>query len=120
MENAETMSEAASREAREEACTNLEMGPLFTAFSIPHIDQVYVIYRARLLDLDFAAGEESLEVALFTEAEIPWSEIAFPPILRTLQLYFEDCAAGQFRVHDGDILRNPRDRFNPTIRVRSG
>ena len=25
----------------------------------------------------------------------------------------------EYRVHDGEVLRNPRDRFNPTIRVRS-
>ncbi|MCH9673035.1 MAG: NUDIX hydrolase, partial [Gammaproteobacteria bacterium] len=64
-------------------------------------------------------GDESLEVKLFREDEIPWEEIAFPPILRTIQLFFEDRSNGHFRMHDGEVLRNPRDRFNPTIKVQS-
>src|SRR2546427_186784 len=35
--------------------------------SVPHVDQVHVFYRARLLDCDFAPGEETLEVGLFEE-----------------------------------------------------
>ena len=44
---------------------------LYTLFDLPHISQVYMIFRAELVDLDFAVGEESLEVRLFAESEIP-------------------------------------------------
>jgi len=71
---------------------------LYTMISLPHINQVYVMFRARLLDLDFGPGSESLEVKLFDEAEIPWSEIAFRTITRTLRNYFLDRKLGEFPV----------------------
>ncbi len=52
-------------------------GDPYTMISLPHISQVYLIFRARLLDLDFGPGAESLEVRLFDEHEIPWEELAF-------------------------------------------
>lgn len=96
MENAESVADAAMRETLEEARAHVELDELFTMISVPHISQVHVIYRARLLNLDFSPGEESLEVALFDEAAIPWTEIAFRTVARTLQLYFADRARGQF------------------------
>jgi len=44
-------------------------------------------------DLDggvFGVGSESLECALFDEADVPWGELAFPSIGLTLQHYFAD------------------------------
>ena len=106
MENGETTAEGAARETREEAGAHIEVGPLYTLFNLPHIDQVYLMFRARLLDLDFRPGEESLEVRLFTEQEIPWDELAFRTIRATLELYFSDRAKGRFDFHFDDI-RSP-------------
>ncbi len=99
MENRESVAEAAERETREEACARIDLDALYTMISVPHISQVHVIYRARLRDLDFAPGEESLEVALFAEADIPWEEIAFRTVAMTLRHYFADRAAGNFGLH---------------------
>src|SRR5687767_15801159 len=77
MENDETAAEAALRETLEEAGTRVELGAPFTMISVPHVNQVHLFYRARVLGLEFKPGEESLEVALWEEAEIPWKEIAF-------------------------------------------
>jgi ADP-ribose pyrophosphatase YjhB (NUDIX family) len=107
MENAETVAEAAARETREEACARVELGEMFTMISVPHISQVHVIYRARLLDLDFAPGEESLDVALFDEASIPWEEIAFRTIAMTLRHFFADRARGAFSLHAEAIAPPP-------------
>ena len=41
------------RETLEEACARIELGDMYTLISVPHIHQVHVIYRSRLLDLDF-------------------------------------------------------------------
>ena len=57
---------------------------------MPHINQVHIFYRAELVDLDYAAGPESLEVQLFDEADIPWSELAFRTVARTLECFFAD------------------------------
>jgi ADP-ribose pyrophosphatase YjhB (NUDIX family) len=106
MENGETTAEGAARETREEAGAHIELGPLYTLFNLPHIDQVYLMFRARLLDLDFKPGDESLEARLFTEQEIPWDQLAFRTIKATLELYFSDRANGAFSFHFGDI-RSP-------------
>ncbi|MEQ1661092.1 MAG: NUDIX hydrolase [Thiobacillus sp.] len=103
MENGETTLEGAARETWEEAGARIEMGGLYTLFNLPHINQVYLMFRARLLDLDFQPGIESLETRLFTEAEIPWDEIAFRTVRSTLERYFEDRRRGSFEFHFGDI-----------------
>ena len=105
MEKGETTLQAAMRETEEEAGAKVEIEGLCTLFSLPHIDQVYLLYRARLLDLDYAPGQETLEAQLFNEAEIPWKEIAFRVIHETLKLYFGDRVAGRHRTHSGDIVR---------------
>lgn len=105
MEKGETTLQAAMRETQEEAGAKVEIEGLCTLFNLPHIDQVYLLYRARLLDLDYAPGHETLEAQLFKEAEIPWNKIAFRVIHETLKLYFGDRVAGRYRTHTGDIVR---------------
>jgi ADP-ribose pyrophosphatase YjhB (NUDIX family) len=105
MENEETTQEAAERETLEEANARVELLGLYTVMNIPHTNQVYMMFRSRLLDLDFGPGSESLEVKLFREHEIPWRELAFPTIVHTLELYFEERRKARFGVHLGDIVR---------------
>lgn len=99
MENQESVAEAALRETLEEACARIALEAPYTMISVPHINQVHVIYRARLLDLDFSPGTESLSVALFSEADIPWGEIAFRTISMTLRHFFADRRLGAFGFH---------------------
>jgi ADP-ribose pyrophosphatase YjhB (NUDIX family) len=108
MENAETTAAGAARETLEEACARIEVGDIYTLINVPHISQVHIVYRARLLDLDFKAGAESLEVALFDEASIPWDEIAFRTIAITLRHYFMDRRAGRFEFHACDLEPPPQ------------
>jgi len=112
MENSETTAEAAARETMEEAGARIEMQSLFTLINVAHVHQVHLFYRARLLDLDFAAGVESLEVKLFTEDDIPWDDIAFPTVSHTLKFFFTDLAASRsgksFGVHSLDITQAMR------------
>lgn len=103
MENGETTAQGASRETLEEANARVEVGPLYAMYNIPHINQVYILFRARLLDLDFGAGEESLEVKLFSETDIPWQEIAFATVRNTLSHYFGDRRRGSYGMHIGTI-----------------
>ena len=109
MENEETTAQAAARETLEEACARIEVGDLYTLIDVPHISQVHIIYRARLLDLDFRAGEESLEVGLFTEDEIPWEQIAFRSIAISLRHFFADRRSGQWGVHTASLAPPPPD-----------
>jgi len=109
MENSETTAEAALRETEEEAGAHIDLQPLFSIMNVPHVHQVHMFYRARLLDLDFAPGTESLEVRMFTENEIPWADLAFSTVSRTLQLFFADLAktpqGNGFGFHAEDIRK---------------
>ena len=103
MENDETTAQAAARETQEEAGANIEMGEPFTLLSVPRVNQVHLYYRARLRNLEFKPGEETLEVALMEEGEIPWKEIAFRTVGLTLRHWFADRRSGNFRFHAEDI-----------------
>jgi ADP-ribose pyrophosphatase YjhB (NUDIX family) len=105
MENDETTAQGAVRETLEEANARVEIGPLYAMYNIPHINQVYILFRARLLDLDFSAGSESLEVRLFNEAEVPWDQLAFATVRNTLTHYYADRKSGEYRFHIGTIER---------------
>ena len=96
LENGETVVAGAVRETLEEASARVDIGNLYTMISLPQISQVYMVFRAQLLDLDFGPGPESLEVRLFREDEIPWEEMAFRTIGRTLRNYFLDRKLGAF------------------------
>ena len=107
MENGESAQQGAARETREEANARVRIVQLYTTFNLPHIDQVYMLFRGQLLDTDFFPGEESLETCLYEEAEIPWDELAFPVIRETLVHYFSDRKQGGFVPRVGDIHRSP-------------
>ncbi|HRF04409.1 NUDIX hydrolase [Accumulibacter sp.] len=103
MENGETTRQAALRETLEEACARIDLGELFSLVNIPHINQVHLFYRARLLDTGFAAGLETLETALFAEQAIPWQELAFQSVTLCLRAYFADRKAGRFVLHEDEL-----------------
>lgn len=103
MENDETAGQAALRETLEEAGAAVELGAPFTLVSVPRVNQVHLFYLARLGALDFKPGEETLEVALFEEAAIPWKDIAFRTVALTLRHWFADRTAGAFGFHAEDL-----------------
>lgn len=103
MENKETTVEAASRETLEEAMAEVSIDDLYTIIHVPHIDQVHMFYRATLTSGHFGAGDETLEAKLFALDEIPWSEISFPTVHRTLEHYLEDVKNDRFQIHVSDI-----------------
>ena len=108
LENGESTDQGALRETREEANANAEIQDLYTLFNLPHISQIYMFYRARLKDLNFSPGEETLETRLFSEAEIPWKELAFPVITETLTHYFADLPKREFPIRTQTIIINRR------------
>ena len=103
MENDETTSQAALRETLEEAGADVELGEPFTLISVPRVNQVHLFYRARLRNLEFNPGEETLEVALVEEAAIPWQEIAFRTVGLTLKRWLADRSRGAYGFHAEDI-----------------
>lgn len=104
MENGESTLQGACRETWEEAGAKICDEQIYRVFDIPEISQVYIFYLARLAQPQFSAGVESLEVALFSEQEIPWDEIAFTVVTETLKDYFADAKRGVFAVQNRSIL----------------
>jgi len=99
MELFETMEQGAARETREEAEAEIHIEQLYCMYNIPRIGQIYVLFKANLIDGTFGAGEESIECRLFDEHEIPWTDLAFPRVERTLRHYFEDRKNNSFITH---------------------
>lgn len=105
MENQETIQQAAARETYEEATARVSNLELFAVYNLPHISQVYMMFKADIEDGQAQSGLESLETQFLEEKDIPWSELAFPVIHETLELYFHDRRQGEFTLHTGEITR---------------
>jgi ADP-ribose pyrophosphatase YjhB (NUDIX family) len=103
MELQETTHEGAIRETEEEAGAKIKLFPLFTMFDVISAEQVHLFFRAEMENGFFLAGQESLEVRLFEESEIPWDELAFKTVSQTLTLFFADRKAGRYALHTGNI-----------------
>ena len=103
MENGETTAQAARRETMEEAGAAVTTDALFCMVSLAHFNQVHLFYRGKLLTPDTDAGEESLEVHFFTEAEIPWTQLAFHSVRDALSRYLADRRRGAFGFHELEL-----------------
>ena len=99
LENGESVEEGAKREVWEEAAARVELQYLISLYNLEKINQIYLQFVGTLVDGKFDVGEESLEVRLFTESEIPWEEMAFTSSTFTLKRYFQDRRDGQQRLH---------------------
>lgn len=104
-EMGESTEEGALRETLEEAGARVRIEGLFSVLDVAHVGQVHMFYRAQLLDLDLAPGPETIENRMFRLDEIPWDDLAFQTVRRTLQAWVSDHARGVFGVHTGVIPR---------------
>lgn len=100
----ETTEKGAYRETLEETGAEVTELQPYRLFDIVHIGQVYLMYLAKLQTLEFHPTEESMDVRLFAEKDIPWSKIAFPVIVKTLQHYFADRRVNDFSFRQDQII----------------
>jgi ADP-ribose pyrophosphatase YjhB (NUDIX family) len=103
MEMGETTAQGAARETDEEAGAQFEMQELFSMVNVARVGQVHLFYRAQLTSDQFQPGIETQEAMLFSEADIPWDELAFRTVKETLERFFADRKAGSFGFHVLDI-----------------
>ena len=103
LEAGETVAEGTRREALEEARAKIDIIAPYTLFNLTFVSQVYLMFRAHLIDGKFAKGSESLDVRLFEERDIPWDNLAFTAVQETLRHFFRDRETGDFPFHMGDI-----------------
>ena len=105
LDNGETVAAGAKRETLEEAHARVEILAPYALYNICHVNQIYLMFRARLKDNNFHAGSESLDVRLFKQKDIPWEAIAFRVINATLLKYFDDRRTGRFSFFMGNISK---------------
>lgn len=105
LELGEGLIEGARRETLEEAGADVEITAPLAQLDLPHIGQTHSLFRARLRGAVVAAGKESLEVAFFAAAAIPFDELAFPANHFALRLWLDDRGAGR-HVHTARLWWN--------------
>ena len=57
------------------------------------------MFYGKLFNGKFSPGPESSDVKLFSKEEIPWDNLAFPVIKKTITLYYEDKKNGTIDIH---------------------
>ena len=89
MELGESLAQGAARETLEEACAEIEIGPLFASVDVIDAGQVHFFFTGKLKG-GYGAGAESLETELVAPEDSPWEEIAFPSVRFAMEKYLED------------------------------
>lgn len=115
LEVGETTHEGALRETWEEAGARVQIGPLFSMFDVLHAEQVHLFFRATMTSAEFCAGTESLDVQLFAEEDIPWDELAFNTVSKSLKLFLQDRQQGVYALHTGNVLAPQTCSSHPVI-----
>ncbi|NJN26210.1 MAG: NUDIX hydrolase [Cyclobacteriaceae bacterium] len=88
LENGEKAEDGAARETLEESQAKVNIIKLHAVFSLPKVNQVYLLFLAQLKDLHFGPTKESLEVSLFAQEDVPWKDIAFHSTTYALERYY--------------------------------
>ena len=104
LENGETMAAGAARETLEESRAEVKITSPFRVFNIPHVNQIYVMFQADLLEKKFGPTPESTHVRLVRPEEIPWDNIAFSVIRQTLEDFIHAQNPVNFRFQMKTIL----------------
>ena len=89
MELNESTSEGAKRETIEESGANITLKRLFAIHDLPFLNQVHIFFLAEMNSPKLDPGSETLEARLFAVNEIPWSELAFKTVGRTLEFFIK-------------------------------
>jgi ADP-ribose pyrophosphatase YjhB (NUDIX family) len=122
LERGESGAEGARREALEEARAHVRIEGLLCVIDVPQISEVHLVFRAALATSALAPTAESSEVALMSESDIPWRNLAFTSINDSLCCYFDDRRHDRRLIHTLDLRSAPdcdnRDEAQPLATTR--
>ena len=107
LENGETTADGARRETLEETGAIVTDLLPYLMIDIVYVRQIYLMFRAQLTRPVFHPTEESSEVRLVSESDIPWDAIAFKSIEETLRSYVADRPGGGFAFRTATIEKRP-------------
>ncbi|KLV10019.1 MULTISPECIES: NUDIX hydrolase [Photobacterium] len=103
MENGETVEQAAAREVLEETGAKVDLLSPYSIFSVPQMNQVYIIFRARFDGFVQPFGDETAELAFMAKDEVPWHHLTYPAIGQILSRYIHEESHGQFGLYMGNF-----------------
>lgn len=102
VESRETLEDATVRELEEEVGLTAQPSllSLYCVTSLPHMNEIYVIYRAALDRIpQTSAGPETTKIQFFSRRDLPLQELAFRPFTEEfLGRFFDDEERGHFPV----------------------
>lgn len=104
LEMGESVEGGALRETREETGASATSLGLYSLMSVLPAGQVHFFFRAEITDLDVEPGPETLEQKVFGVDDLPWDELSFQTVARTLQHYVEDVQLGSFPLRASTLL----------------
>lgn len=87
VDKGEVVTDAAVREAKEEAGLDVRLDGLIDVYSYAGRPLVVIVYAATVVGGELCHDDECLEVKLFTPAEIPWDALAFESTRAGLREY---------------------------------
>lgn len=85
MEIEEGVEEGALREVIEETGAQVKIEKLHTIYNLLKAQQVYLFFRAKMLNNHVELTPESMEIDFFSAEDIPWDEMAFSSNTHALQ-----------------------------------
>lgn len=106
LENDETTLQGAVRETLEETCAEVSHISMYRVLNVPYSNQIHIFFRASLPEPVFSVTSESTEVRLFGLDEIPWRQLSFPTVYKTLKDFVLEYKTGEFTTSMHDIDRS--------------
>jgi len=88
VDRGEIVTDAAIREAREEAGLEVRLDGLISIYSYAERPPIVIVYAATATGGQLEHDEESLDVRTFSQREIPWDELAFRSTHEALRDYY--------------------------------
>jgi ADP-ribose pyrophosphatase YjhB (NUDIX family) len=102
----ETPEQAASRELLEETNINVPADQmiLVSVSSVLHMAQTHLVFRCHLdATPDAARTEEAADFGWFTDAELPWSDVAFLTIEPQIRQMYSWLLSGNYGIRIGMV-----------------
>ncbi len=111
MENGERAEDGALRELMEETGLEGKIIKLHCIYSIPHVNQVYMIFLTQINSSKPVPGEESMEVIYVEDHEIPWGDIGFTSNVFAIEKYLESKSSTGNKTYIGSyVMEGPENR----------
>lgn len=103
LENEESVEFGALREVEEETGARVKIEKLHSIYNVLKAQQVYLIFKAQMLDEHYSLTPESTEIKFFDWKAIPWDEIAFSSNTHALKHWISVLNGGLDEINIGTL-----------------